>query len=780
MISRTIPYFRTPLYFNMKKMKKILAFMLAFTLALPAFADEGMWLPILLGRNFDDMKAHGLQLTKEELYDVNNGSLKDAIVSLGGFCTGEVISDKGLMLTNHHCGFSAIQSHSTVDHDYLTDGFWAKSLAEELPNEGLFVRFLVRMEDVTNRVMEELNADMSEDERNAKIREIGKTIADEATAENHYEADVKTFFHGNEFYLFVYEKFDDVRLVGAPPSSVGKYGGDTDNWMWPRHTGDFSMFRIYSAPDGSPATYAEENIPLKPKHHLPISLTGVKDGDFTMIFGYPGSTDRYLSSYGVKQAIDKYNPTVVKIRDARLAIMRKYMDADPAVRIQYASKYARVANYWKYYIGQTEQLKNNHVADKKMAIEKDFASWASANAGRKAKYGETLNLLKEGYEGTDEYVVGNVYVLEAGLTGSDIALFSFRMGRLIDAYDQTEDKLEEALKAAETDEDKEAAKAQYAGRLEAIKAQALSMAEEHFKDYNVALDKELLAATAQMYIDNVAEDKLPEVVKTVKTKYKSGQKFADRVFKKSKFTNLEDVKAVWEKPDDDILEKDPAVVYGLGLFERYRNAAGLTKESEDKLEKGYRLFTAGLREMNPDKNYAPDANSTMRVTYGNVGSYDPRDGVHYKYYTTADGILEKMDNNDPEFVVPARLEKLIKEEDFGRYTNSKGELPVCFIHNTDITGGNSGSPVINGKGHLIGTAFDGNWEAMSGDIFFEKDLQRTISVDVRYTLFIIDKYAGATNLINEMTLVTEKEDKGAETEMAPATKENATTDRVMK
>ena len=358
-------------------MKKLFSFLLALCLSLPSFANEGMWLPLLLNRNYSEMQELGLQLTPEQLYSINNSSLKDAIVSFGGFCTGEIISSNGLILTNHHCGYEAIQTHSSVEHDYLTDGFWAKSYSEEKPNEGLFVRFLVRMEDVTKKVLPELKDDMTEEERDAKIREVGEKISKEATEGTDYTANVRSFYHGNEFYLFIYETYNDVRLVGAPPSSVGKFGGDTDNWIWPRHTGDFSMFRVYTGPDGKPAPYSEDNIPMKPKHHLPVSLDGVKEGDFTMIFGYPGSTDRYLSSYGVKQAIEKYNPTVVKIRDVKLDIMKKYMSVDDKTRIQYASKQSRVSNYWKYYIGQTEQLKNNKVYDKKLAIENDFAKWAN-------------------------------------------------------------------------------------------------------------------------------------------------------------------------------------------------------------------------------------------------------------------------------------------------------------------------------------------------------------------------------------------------------------------
>lgn len=747
-------------------MKKIFSLVLAIALALPAFANEGMWLPLLLNRNYADMQKHGLQLTPEQLYSVNNSSLKDAIVSFGGFCTGEIISANGLILTNHHCGFGNIQSHSTVEHDYLTDGFWARSYKEELPNEGLFVRFLVRMEDVTAKVTAELNNDMTEEERAKKIGEVSKTLADEAVGETHYSANVKSFFHGNEFYLFVYETYNDVRLVGAPPSSVGKFGGDTDNWMWPRHTGDFSMFRVYSGPDGKPAEYSEENIPLTPKHYLPISLDGVKEGDFAMIFGYPGSTDRYLSSYGVQQAIDKYNPTVVKIRDQKLAIMKKYMDASDETRIQYASKYARVSNYWKYYIGQTEQLKNNKVYAKKLVIEDNFNNWVQATPERRGKYGETIKLLKESYKTTDPYVEGNVYVLEAGLIGSDIALFAFRFDRLMSAYFSTKDGMKKELKKAENKEEKKKMKAEIEAKMASYIARAKAAAEDHFKNYNAKLDVELFAKLNSMYYKNVATSQHPEFFKMVQKKFDGDfELFAYEVFGESFLATKESVMEYLEDPDDDDLEDDLAAMVGRQLYDLYRNSGSATADAESNMEKGYRLLTAGLREMNPDQNYSPDANSTMRMTYGNVGSYAPRDGVHYNYYTTSKGVLQKEDPNDMEFVVPDKLITSLSKNDFGPYANDAGELPICFISNNDITGGNSGSPVINGKGQLIGCAFDGNWEAMSGDIFFETELQRTISVDARYILYIVDRYAGAQNIIDELTLI--KDDNGPAVDPVP-------------
>lgn len=746
-------------------MKRIVLFLLALSLSLPALANEGMWLPLLLGRNYEDMKAHGLQLTPEQIYDINNGSLKDAIVSFSGFCTGEIISDQGLILTNHHCGYGAIQTHSTTENDYLSDGFWAYSLDQEIPNEDLFVRFLVRMEDVTNAVLEVLNEEMTEEERSQAIQAKGRELAAAAKEGTHYEANVRSFFHGNEFYLFVYERFNDVRLVGAPPSSIGKFGGDTDNWMWPRHTGDFSLFRVYSGPDGMPADYSEDNIPLKPKHHLPVSLDGVKDGDFTMVMGYPGSTDRYLSSHGVKEAIEINGPAVVRVRELKLAVMKKYMDADPATRIKYASKYARVANYWKYFIGQTEQLQSNGVYESKQALEKRFQDWMAQEPARKAQYGKVIPMLEEVYLARAKTAEAGIYAREAGISGVEIALQALRVNRTLQAYFETTEAFEKASGEAEGEEALVAVREQYNPRLEALMESLKSSAKEFFKDYNADLDREMAAAVLDLYYRDIPAEQQPEILQEIGKKYKGNfEKYADKLFKKSFLVNEEAFMDFLAKPSLKKLEKDMAVALGEGMYAAY--SAGNDADIEAKKEKAYRLFTAGLRQMDQQRNFYPDANSTMRLTYGTVGSYQARDAVHYEYYTTAEGILQKMDNSDPEFEVPAALETLIRKGDFGAYANADGELPICFIHNTDITGGNSGSPVINGKGELIGCAFDGNWEAMSGDISFEPEIQRTISVDARYILFVIDKYAGAQNLINEMTLVRSADSDKAE--MAPA------------
>lgn len=696
-------------------------------------ADEGMWLPLFIERlNYVDMQKEGLKLTPEEIYSVNHSSLKDAIIQFGNGCTGEIVSSQGLVFTNHHCGYGSIQSHSTIDHDYLADGFWAMSMKEELPNEGLTARFLVRIEDVSKRVLTELNDNMTEDQRSEKVSEISKTIIDEATKGNGYQARVASFFEGNEFYLFVYEVFRDVRLVGAPPSSIGKFGADTDNWMWPRHTGDFSIFRVYTSPDGKPADYSENNVPLKPKHHLPISLAGVEKGDFAMIMGYPGSTERYTTSWGVDQSININNPTIVNIRAKKLGIMREDMNANRDVNIKYASKYASIANYWKYFIGQTKGLKRLKVYEQKQKIESDFTNWVNASPERKTKYGEVLTGFANAYKTQNEYLTQRIYYSEAIARGAEImTLANAFMG------------VEKELSLPEPNQEK----------LTRMKESLKKYIDRHFKNYNEPTDRKLLAAMFQMYYNNVPENQQPQLFRTMVAGNKMDfNKMANRIFDKSLFKTKANVEALAANPDVKKLRKDPAFTLMKAFSDEYSKYQKNTEEAENMLQKSSRLFIAGLREMQPEKKFYPDANSTMRLTYGKVLDYYPADAVHYDFYTTMNGIMEKEDSTNWEFVVPDKLKELYESKDFGQY-GKDGKMPVCFISTNDITGGNSGSPIMNANGELIGLAFDGNWEAMSGDIAFEPELQRTINVDVRYVLFIIDKYAGAKNLINELTLV---------------------------
>jgi hypothetical protein len=695
-------------------------------------ADEGMWLPMFIERlNYVDMQKEGLKLTAEEIYSVNHSSLKDAIIQFGNGCTGELISSQGLVLTNHHCGYGSIQSHSTIDHDYLTDGFWAMNMNEELPNEGLTARFLVRIEDVTQTILAQLNDKMSESDRNAKIVELSKTIQNDAIKGTGYEARVAGFFNGNEFYLFVYEVFRDVRLVGAPPSSIGKFGADTDNWMWPRHTGDFSIFRIYTDAEGKPADISKNNIPLKPKHHLPVSIDGYEKGDFAMIMGYPGSTDRYLTSWGVKLAIETSNPTIVKIREKKLAIMRQDMDADREVSIKYASKYAQISNYWKYFIGQTRGLKRLKVLDDKQVIEADFTKWVNAESSRREKYGSALSDIETAYKTIGDYTLQRWYFVESIIRGAEIMSLS-----------QSFSSLATELKAESPSEEK----------IATLQGNLRKSVEKHFKNYNTPTDRKLLIAMLQMYYENVPVDQQPVAFRELVEKNKGDfEKIGNNIFKKSLFADKSSVDAFIDKPSLKVLEKDPAYSLMKVMIEKYRENQKILDAPNELIDRGNRLFIAGLREMQPDRKFYPNANSTMRLTYGKILDYYPADAVHYNFYTTMKGIMEKEDPDNWEFVVPARLKELYEKKDFGQY-GMNGEMPVAFLSTTDITGGNSGSPVLNGKGELIGIAFDGNWEAMSGDIAFEPDLQRTISVDIRYVLFIIDKFAGAGNLIKELTI----------------------------
>ncbi len=723
------------------KLKSII-FILAISLMSHSMvkADEGMWLLSLIGKNYNEMKAKGLKLTPQDIYDINHSSLKDAVVGLGSvdrpfgfFCTGEIISKKGLVLTNHHCGYGKIQAHSTKEHNYLLDGFWAANYSDELPNEGMTMTRVVSIKDVTKEVEEALKASMTETERHQAIAKIGQEIIKKAKeASPEYGFDVKSMFEGNQFLLFKYEVFKDIRLVGTPPNSIGKFGGDTDNWMWPRHTGDFSIFRIYTDKDNHPSDYNQDNKPYSPVHFFPVSIKGVEKDDYAMVMGFPGTTERFLTSYGIQQALDITNPTTVKIRDLKLKIMKSYMDKDEKTYIQYASKYAQTANYWKYFQGQSKGLRRLHVYEKKQELEKEFTNWVNADSKRKEKYGEALPLLKKYYDDNKVKALAKTYLFEGVFQGAEILTMGLKFRQLEMLLKNSPDKKDLIKKVANE-----------------IKAGL----KTHWKDYNVNTDESICAGLLGLYYENVPADYQLKFIAQAGKKYKGNfKKYAKNLYKKSIFATEKKVNAFLDNPKLKTLQKDPVYKMNGEILNQYFSLTG----DSDNFDKGMRLFEAGLLAMSPNKNFYPDANSTLRLTYGSVGDYEPRDGVHYKHYTTLDGLMEKEVKGvkkSHEFYVDDKLKKLYKEKDFGAYADKDGKMRVCFTTNNDITGGNSGSPVINANGELIGTAFDGNWEAMSGDIAFEKQLQKCINLDVRYTLFIIEKHGGAKRLIEEMKIV---------------------------
>jgi len=717
----------------MKKSAFIFLFA-AFSSFFNVRADEGMWLlPLLEEMNITTMQEMGLKLTAEQIYNVNGSSLKDAVGVLDyGSCTAELISPDGLLLTNHHCGFDEIQYHSTVEHDYLTNGFWAMTREEELPNPGKTISFLVRMEDVTQAINVRLNNRMTESERQQIISEISDSLANMAVEGTHYEAHVEEFFGGNNFYLVVYETFLDVRLVGAPPESIGKFGHDTDNWVWPRHTGDFSLFRVYTGPDGKPAEYAPENIPLKPDYYLPLSIKGMKKGDFALILGYPGTTNRYMTSWEVEQIRQIDNPNRIRIRGLRQELMMKDMLSSNEIRIKYASKYFNSSNYWKYSIGQNQGIRNLDLVNRKKQLENQFTDWVKADFEREKKYGQTFDLIKNAVAGRKDLHHARSYILEALVMGVEFVNFSASFFPLFVALLESQDDqqtISELIESLRTD------------------------INDYFKDYNVETDKKITLAMLKLMSENVNQEYHPDFFATINNKYKGNyQKYVDRVFKKSIFVYQDKMNKFLESPDVKTLQKDPAFNIALSIVRKYFEIEDQYQNFQETLNRGHRLFIAGLMEMQKERKFYPDANSTMRLTYGRVDGYQAGDAVYYDYFTTLQGVMEKEDPDNPEFVVNQHLKELFRLKDYGRY--GMGDvMPVCFTTNNDITGGNSGSPVINASGELIGIAFDGNWEAMSSDLAFEPELQKCISVDIRYVLFVIDKFAGATHLLEEMHIV---------------------------
>jgi hypothetical protein len=718
-------------------MKKFIIIILALFTAAAARADEGMWLLSLLNKNIDTMREMGLKLTAEDIYSVNQACLKDAVVGLGRagrpfshFCTGEIISPKGLVMTNHHCAFSLIQEQSTVEHDYLSNGFWARSLDQEISNPGTSASILQWMEDVTARVQEALNDGMSETEREETIATVSRAIVREAVNGRKVAGQVQSMFDGNQFFLFVYKVYPDVRLVGAPPQSMGKFGGDTDNWMWPRHTADFSLLRVYTGPDGEPAPYSPANIPLVPRHHFPVSAKGVQEGDFAMILGFPGSTDHFLTSFGLEETMEVTNATRYEVRTEILRVMKAGMNASTRTRIQYAAKYAQCANYWKYSHEQNIALRNLNTMGAKLEIEREFTAWVNADPARVARHGEALDLIRAGHEATRGEALALSYIAEA-LFAPELPRFAHEIGGAI-----------EMLLDEETPSDRKLA------MVPRMKEATASF----FKDFDRDIDKNLVATLFQLYRDRVAAARWPDIFQLVQKKYKGDfQKFAREAYDKSPFASEETLNAFIDNPNRKKLEADPCYQAGKSIRALYASVSSGLGEARRQINKGNRLFVDGLMKMNPSKAWAPDANSTIRLTYGKVGSYRPRDGVIYDYYTTLAGVMEKEGPAGGEFEVSPALKELYAARDFGPY--GEDHLVTCFITNNDITGGNSGSPVINANGELIGAAFDGNSEAMSGDIDFEENLQRCINVDTRYVLFVIDKIAGAKNLLDEMTII---------------------------
>ena len=707
-------------------MKKILSLLAAVCVTFSAAADEGMWLlPYLQKMNIKTMKERGCKLSAEEIYSVNHSSLKDAVVIFGGGCTGEIVSPEGLLFTNHHCGYASIQQLSSVEHDYLKYGFWAMSQAEELPAPGLEVRFIRRIADVTAEVMGNVPSIASQEEyeriTDENIEALEKRLGDENPG---MEILVRDFFGGNQFFAFVMEVYKDVRLVGAPPSSIGKFGGDTDNWMWPRHTGDFSIFRVYAGADNRPADYSPENRPYKAEKFLKISLDGVEENDFAMIMGFPGSTERYATSYEIDNLLKVENPQRIFIRGERQAILWKDMIADDAIRIQYASKYARSSNYWKNSIGMSRGIEKLDVKARKEAQEASFQAWAGKNTLPQEGYIDALEKIRSAVGEMSPLGASRQYLSEAFLSAVEL----LTPARSFIDMQRMEVKAEIKDPAAVRE------------RLSAW-----------YKDYSPSTDRKVARRMLTIARENMKE--LPSFYAEVVDKEFGGDIDAcvDDLYDHSIFTSEEKVMALLDDYAPEKIASDPAVVMARSVMEQYKRLSEALEEPMKRYDEGHRKYIAGLMLQQPKKAWAPDANFTIRLTYGRVLPYSPADGIEYSYYTTLKGVMEKEDPANPqEFFVPGKLKELYAAKDFGRYANAKGELPVAFLADCDITGGNSGSPVLNDRGALIGLAFDGNWEAMSGDIAFEPGLQRTIAVDIRYVLFIVDKFAGAGWLLDEL------------------------------
>jgi len=717
----------------MKKRSMLLSLVL-LSGGLMCRADEGMWIPMLLKKyNIEEMQKQGFKLTAEDIYAVNRASLKDAVVGLGRegtpffhFCTGEVISNEGLVVTNHHCSFDMIQSHSTLEHNYLRDGFWAKTKKDELANPGITASILVRMEEVTDQINAALKPEMTLEEKERKIKEVSERLEKEAVKGTRLMANVKSYFNGNQYFMSVFKIYKDVRLVGAPPSAIGKFGGDTDNWMWPRHTGDFSVLRIYAGADNEPADYSPDNKPYQPASCFKISTQGVQEGDFTMVFGYPGTTNEYLTSYAIEQIQDLENPHKIAIRTAKLNVINTAMESDELLRIKYASKAASVANAWKKWQGEMKGLKRFNTVAQKQKEEADFQKWAVD----KPAYKNLLNNYKQLYDKRKDLILASSYLNEAGKRGAEIVGWAASVQKVLKSKVYTKDP-------------------------EAGKLKLKKEAEEYYKDYDANTDKKILVEMLSLYNRNLSEEWIPEEVRKA-TRKKGIQAYVDRLFQNSLLTDAGVFYDFVEKSGSDAwvkFEKDPAVLLYNSIDDFYTQKIRPELLSIEKEIAGLnKVWLAGLMEMQPRRVFYADANSTLRVAYGKVQGYQPCDAVYYQHFTTLKGIMEKDNPAIYDYNVPERLRELYRNRDFGSYTQ-QGEVPVCFLATNHTTGGNSGSPVLNANGHLIGLNFDRAWDGVMSDMQYDPEICRNIAVDIRYVLFIIDKLAGAKHLLEEMLLV---------------------------
>ncbi len=718
-------------------MKKFLCTLSALLLITAgAWADEGMWLlPLIQKMNGKAMKDLGCRLTPEEIYSINNNSLKDAIVQFGGGCTGEIISDKGLLVTNHHCGYSSIQGLSTPEHNYLEDGYWAMSNKDELPVKGLTVKFLQSMTDVTPVLEKAREAALKEYKDSANVNDLADNAVKAAreglikSAEaDHPNCDVRItgFYNENVYYLIVYKIYRDVRFVGAPPASVGKFGGETDNWMWPRHTGDFSMFRVYAGKDNEPADYSEDNVPYVPKQSLKVSLKGINEGDYAMVMGYPGRTQRFQTASQLNQMLARQDISVAA-RTLKQSVMKEGMEADPTVRLQYANKYASSANGWKKWIGEKQAFAKLNIIGREEAKEAAFTKWVGANKKRTEAYGDALSMISEAVDSTTEGLKALYLLIEAPFNvGAAEVGMSWMMA------------FTNSLSAAPSDT---------AGAYEAARTAVLAA----FKDYNEPLERKIAAAMLDFYRKNAKPENYLNIT-GFDFATMDIQEYVDWLFDNSIFSSEEKFNAAGDIAVQTVAA-DPAYAYYNALMDVYMKVLPIQRKWAPQLSEGSRKFAAGLLEWEKGKPSYPDANSTMRLSYGTVKAYSPADGILYRYYTTLNGVMEKEDPENYEFKVPAKLKELWNARDFGQYAGPDGMVPTCFLTTNDITGGNSGSPVLDADGCLIGLAFDGNWESMSSDVMFEPDLQRCICADIRYVLFLMDKLGGAGHLLKEMNIV---------------------------